>query len=136
MLSSIFLPISRAIIADDKKVELVYFIDPEVPIFIKGDPIRLRQILVNLIGNAIKFTEKGQIVLEVVPEEKQQEKIRIKFAVHDTGIGIPKNAQAKIFESFTQADSSVTRKFGGTGLGLAICMRLVKMMNGKSLPMR
>lgn len=120
-----------AIQSQDKKVELVYFIDPEVPIFIKGDPIRLRQILVNLIGNAIKFTEKGQIVLEVVPEEKQQEKIRIKFAVHDTGIGIPKKAQDKIFESFVQADSSVTRKFGGTGLGLAICMRLVKMMNGK-----
>ncbi len=120
-----------AIQSREKKVELVYFIDPEVPIFVKGDPIRLRQILVNLIGNAIKFTEKGQVVLEVFKEQKTDHKFRLKFAVHDTGIGIPKEVQNKIFETFVQADSSVTRKFGGTGLGLAICLRLVKMMNGK-----
>ncbi len=120
-----------AIKSTEKKIELVYFIDPDVPIFVKGDPIRLRQILINLIGNAIKFTEKGQVVLEVFNEGKQQEQIQLKFAVHDTGIGIPKEVQDKIFESFVQADSSITRKFGGTGLGLAICSRLVHMMNGK-----
>ena len=120
-----------AIQSHEKKVELVYFIDPEVPIFVKGDPIRLRQILVNLIGNAIKFTEKGQIVLEVFNESQANGKLKLKFAVHDTGVGIPQQVQDKIFESFVQADSSVTRKFGGTGLGLAICLRLVKMMNGK-----
>ncbi len=119
-----------AVQAQDKKVELVYFIDPEVPLFVNGDPIRLRQILVNLMGNAIKFTEQGQIVLEVLPEDQKNGKVCLKFAVHDTGIGIPQKVQDKIFESFVQADSSVTRKFGGTGLGLAICMRLVKMMNG------
>ncbi len=120
-----------AIKSNEKKIELAYFIDPDVPIFIKGDPIRLRQILINLLGNAIKFTEKGQVVLEVLKTDRSDDKIILKFGVHDTGIGIPREVQDKIFESFVQADTSITRKFGGTGLGLAICMRLVRMMNGK-----
>ncbi len=120
-----------AIQAREKKLELSYSIATEVPIFIKGDPTRLRQIIINLIGNALKFTEEGQIVLEVGMAERSADRLCLKFAVHDTGIGIPREKQEKIFESFVQADSSITRKYGGTGLGLAISARLVQMMQGK-----
>ncbi len=120
-----------AIKAREKGVELVYSIGPQVPIFLKGDPVRIRQILINLIGNANKFTEKGEIVLQVEVAAMEEKNVRLKFGVHDTGIGIPKDKQSKIFESFVQADSSTTRKYGGTGLGLAISSKLVKMMGGK-----
>ncbi len=120
-----------AIRASGKGVELVYSIGPDVPVYLKGDPVRIRQILINLIGNALKFTKQGDIVLQVELAEKQDHAVRLKFGVHDTGIGIPKDKQSKIFESFVQADSSTTRKYGGTGLGLAISSKLVKMMGGK-----
>jgi len=115
-----------ALRAHDKNLELACRILPDVPIHLKGDPTRLRQILVNLIGNSIKFTEKGEIVVEVKMAED-----RFLFTVRDTGIGIPKENINKIFDKFTQVDASTTRKYGGTGLGLAITKRLVRLMNGE-----
>ena len=120
-----------AIKATTSKVSLVYSIGPKVPISLKGDPVRIRQILTNLIGNALKFTKEGQIVLQVELVEKKDQTVRLKCSVHDTGIGIPPEKQKKIFESFVQADSSTTRKYGGTGLGLAISRDLVHMMGGE-----
>ncbi len=120
-----------AIRASEKKLELVYSIGPDVPIFLKGDPVRIRQILINLIGNALKFTQKGQIVLQIERLAREGGTIRLKCGVHDTGIGIPPEKQSKIFESFVQADSSTTRQYGGTGLGLAITTKLVRLMGGK-----
>ncbi len=111
-------------------LELIQSIGPYVPRFVKGDPGRLRQILINLIGNAMKFTRRGEIMLKVELEEKHDGKIQLLFSIRDTGIGIPPSKQAVIFDSFSQADGSTTRKFGGTGLGLAISNRLVKMMGG------
>ena len=96
-----------------------------------GDPTRLRQILVNLAGNSLKFTEKGEIAINVETLKREDDKILLHFTVKDTGIGIPKEKQAKIFESFSQVDSSTTRKYGGTGLGLSICKQLVELMGGK-----
>lgn len=115
--------------AAEKNLDLLYLLEPEVPAEIVGDVTRLRQILVNLVSNGIKFTSKGEVFIHVkaVPEESNY---RLTFDVYDTGIGIPKDKFAKIFESFSQVDSSTTRKFGGTGLGLAICQRLVGAMNG------
>jgi len=121
---------SLAVQAREKHLDFVYSIDPGIPIFLNGDPVRIRQVLVNLIGNALKFTEQGQIVLLVKPIKKENGEIQLKFEIHDTGIGIPSDKKDKIFESFVQADSSTTRKHGGTGLGLAISARLVKMMKG------
>jgi len=117
--------------AHEKGLELFCRISPEVPETVIGDPVRLKQVLVNLIGNAIKFTEKGHIVVEVKKLSDENKKVLIYFSVSDTGIGIPEDKIDKIFESFTQADSSTTRKYGGTGLGLSICKRLVEMMGGK-----
>lgn len=102
-----------------------------LPVYLKGDTLRLRQILVNLIGNGIKFTEKGAVTLKVVPEIREDGQTVLHFMVSDTGIGIPACKQKTIFSSFSQADSSTTRKFGGTGLGLTICKQLVEMMGGK-----
>ena len=96
-----------------------------------GDPARLRQALVNLVGNAIKFTEMGRIELEAAIDSESDHIIRIRFAVKDTGIGISKEAQRRIFESFVQADGSVTRKYGGTGLGLSISTELISRMGGE-----
>jgi PAS domain S-box-containing protein len=103
----------------------------EIPPLLIGDPARLRQVLINLLGNAIKFTERGEITLDVQEEKSQQDQINLHFRVRDTGIGIPREQQSLIFEAFTQADSSTTRKYGGTGLGLAITARLVELMGGK-----
>ncbi|OQX56273.1 MAG: hypothetical protein B5M53_02270 [Candidatus Cloacimonas sp. 4484_209] len=128
--------------AHKKGIELAAHIAPTVPVNLIGDPSRLRQIIVNLIGNAIKFTEKGEVVLDInvstdknEPENtnkiKKMNDIVLLFSVRDTGIGIPEEHQSKIFESFKQADSSTTRKYGGTGLGLSISRQLVELMDGK-----
>lgn len=113
-----------------KGLELVCDIRPEVPEALVGDPGRLRQIVVNLVGNAVKFTTQGEIVLRVWVEEQTKEQAMLHFSVSDTGIGIPADKLQKIFEPFTQADGSTTRKYGGTGLGLTISTRLVEMMGG------
>ncbi len=117
--------------AHRKGLELVCEIDPAIPGRLIGDPLRLKQVITNLLKNAVKFTEEGHILLKVektgVPEEGV---VEVQFSVADTGIGIPENMLSKIFESFTQTDSSTTRQFGGTGLGLAISRNLVEMMGG------
>jgi signal transduction histidine kinase/DNA-binding response OmpR family regulator len=117
--------------AHQKGLELACHVLPDVPDFLQGDPTRLRQIVLNLLGNAIKFTSEGEIVLVVEKGEDVDEAVVLRFAVTDTGIGIPQEKQATIFDAFTQADTSTTRKFGGTGLGLAICSRIVDMMGGR-----
>ena len=116
-----------------KAVQLNYTVDPAVPKFLKGDPTRLRQILVNLLSNAVKFTEKGEVSLSIKhdPSLDQEGKIGLWFGVRDTGIGIPADKIKLLFQPFNQADTSTTRRFGGTGLGLAICKNLVEMMGGK-----
>lgn len=116
---------------NDKDVEILFSIAPDVPVQLKGDPLRLQQVLLNLAGNAIKFTEKGEIVLSVKLKERQDDKIYIDFAVSDTGLGMNKEQLGRIFEAFTQADASTTRRFGGTGLGLAISRKLVNLMGGE-----
>ncbi|MBA4393679.1 MAG: hypothetical protein C0407_09020 [Desulfobacca sp.] len=116
--------------AKEKGLELTFLMEPEVPSRLLGDPGRLRQILVNLYGNAIKFTEAGEVSLWVGIEDEQDDKVTIHFKVADSGIGIPKERQENLFSPFFQADSSTTRKYGGTGLGLTISKHLVEMMGG------
>src|SRR4029450_11079790 len=94
-------------------------------------PVRLRQVATNLIGNAVKFTDKGEIALVLRLASETREPVRVRFEIRDTGIGIPEGARERIFEAFMQADSSTTRRYGGTGLGLAIARRLIAMMGGK-----
>jgi CheY-like chemotaxis protein/nitrogen-specific signal transduction histidine kinase/HPt (histidine-containing phosphotransfer) domain-containing protein len=115
----------------EKGLELVSHTEAAVPDNLIGDPSRLRQIIVNLISNAIKFTEKGEVVLRIQKEAQTEKEVTLHFSVSDTGIGVPMEKQQLIFESFAQADGSVTRKYGGTGLGLSISARLVEMMNGR-----
>jgi len=117
--------------AREKNLTLTYTIDETIRSQLTGDPSRLRQILLNLIGNAVKFTDKGEVSLEVTPTSETDEEISLRFSVRDTGIGLSEEGQKKLFQSFTQADASTTRKFGGTGLGLAICRRLVELMGGE-----
>jgi two-component system, sensor histidine kinase and response regulator len=114
-----------------KNLELVYFIDTALPAIIKGDPGRLRQVLVNLIDNAIKFTDQGDISLCVIPDSKNEDTVTIRFSVTDRGIGISEQDREKLFKSFSQVDASATRRYGGSGLGLAISQGLVTMMGGK-----
>jgi len=114
-----------------KDLEISCLINADVPHLLLGDSQRLRQILTNIIGNAIKFTEKGDVFLQVFKESESEKQTVLKFVVKDTGIGIPKEAQGYLFQAFTQADGSMTRKYGGTGLGLTITKQLVEMMNGK-----
>ncbi|CAE7267178.1 dhkJ, partial [Symbiodinium sp. CCMP2456] len=114
-----------------KRLELTYFVDPEIPAFVRSDITRLRQVLLNLLNNAVKFTDEGEIEIRADLEERKGERVKIHFTVRDTGIGISKEQQKKLFQAFSQADSSTTRKFGGTGLGLAISKKLVEMMGGK-----
>ncbi len=120
-----------AVKAQNKGLEFILFIEPEVPAPLKGDPGRLRQILVNLAGNAIKFTHEGEIEIHVSVDEEDDDDATLRFAVKDTGIGIEKDKVDMLFESFTQADASTTRRFGGTGLGLAISKRLAELMGGR-----
>ncbi|HTQ30054.1 MAG TPA: response regulator [Opitutaceae bacterium] len=117
--------------ADRKNVELVMEIDPAVPRYVRGDPVRLRQIMLNLVGNAVKFTPKGEVVVRVAPLNLAAAGVGLRFEVSDSGIGITPEVQAALFKPFVQADSSTTRKYGGTGLGLAICKRLVELMSGE-----
>jgi signal transduction histidine kinase/CheY-like chemotaxis protein len=114
-----------------KGVELIMDIDLVVPGGVRGDPVRLRQVVLNLIGNAIKFTPRGEVVLRVRLDRPGSGRSRLRFEVSDTGIGIPEHVQASLFQAFVQADPSTTRCFGGTGLGLAICKRLVELMGGE-----
>ena len=117
--------------AGEKELSLKFEYDDAVlPEFVKGDELRLRQVLVNLVGNGIKFTERGSVVVQVDSEKKDDQQIQLHFMVIDTGIGIPEDKQEVIFGSFSQVDSSVNRKYGGTGLGLAICKQLVSLMGG------
>lgn len=116
--------------AEEKKIGLKVEIENDTPLTLKGDPTRLRQIFLNLIGNAIKFTDAGFVTVTVRQYDKEAARPRLYFAVTDTGIGISDEAQKKLFTPYTQADSSVARNFGGTGLGLAICKRLVEAMGG------
>jgi two-component system sensor histidine kinase/response regulator len=118
-------------LAQQKGLELICDIGDEVPSIVRGDSTRLGQMILNLVGNAIKFTYEGQITVKVEAEQEQEKSSVLHFIVSDTGIGIPKDKQKLIFESFTQADASTTREFGGTGLGLTITSRLAAMMGGK-----
>lgn len=120
-----------SVLAKNKNLETVLVIHKDVPELILGDPVRLRQVLVNLINNAIKFTMKGKITTEIKVASRSGDEFMLLFSVTDEGIGIPKDKQDKIFDIFSQADDSTTRRFGGTGLGLAISKRLVEMMGGR-----
>jgi two-component system sensor histidine kinase/response regulator len=114
-----------------KGVELACHIDKDVPDYVLGDPLRLRQVILNLVGNAMKFTEHGEIVVRVQVEKQAGDELMLHFSIRDTGIGIPEDKQSAIFGSFTQADGAMNRKYGGTGLGLTISARLAAMMGGK-----
>ncbi|MBF0463233.1 MAG: response regulator, partial [Magnetococcales bacterium] len=116
--------------AEERGLELHFDIDPDLPTTLVGDPLRLGQILVNLGNNAVKFTDRGDIVVRVRQEEVEGERIKLYFSVQDSGIGMTPEQQGRLFSSFSQADSSTTRKFGGTGLGLAISKKLSEMMGG------
>ena len=115
-----------------KGVELIVHVRPETPERVLGDPQRIRQCLLNLLGNAIKFTQAGEVVLEVGAVGQQAGRAVVHFEVRDTGIGVPAETLEKLFQPFTQADTSTTRKFGGTGLGLSIVRKLVEIMGGQA----
>jgi signal transduction histidine kinase/EAL domain-containing protein (putative c-di-GMP-specific phosphodiesterase class I)/DNA-binding response OmpR family regulator/HPt (histidine-containing phosphotransfer) domain-containing protein len=123
-----------ALKAHEKNVEMLCYVEPDVPRRLKGDPTRLRQVIANLIGNAVKFTQRGEIVLSIGWDKEKQDRgmnAFLRFTVRDTGIGIPSDKIHSVFESFTQAHSSTNREYGGTGLGLSICRRLVELMSGQ-----
>jgi PAS domain S-box-containing protein len=114
-----------------KRIELVADIHPDLPGRVLGDPLRLRQVITNLAANALKFTERGEVLITVDSQAREGEQAELRFSVHDTGIGIHPRLVDSVFDAFTQADGSTTRKYGGTGLGLAICKRLVNLMGGR-----
>jgi two-component system, sensor histidine kinase and response regulator len=116
--------------AHKKGLELTYYLEPNVPLNVIGDPSRLRQVLLNLAGNAIKFTSHGEVGIRVSVEKVSESRVQLHVAVCDTGVGIPTNKQRRLFQPFEQADSSTTRRYGGTGLGLAISARIVQLMSG------
>ncbi len=117
--------------AHEKGLEFLAHVSPKIPEHLLGDPLRLGQILTNFVNNAVKFTERGEIRLNIDLLERTGEKVQLKFSVHDSGIGMTREQAAKLFQPFTQADMSTTRKHGGTGLGLTICRRLVELMGGR-----
>ncbi len=117
--------------AHEKGLEFLVHVAPGIPEHLLGDPLRLGQILTNCVNNAVKFTERGEIRLNIEQLERTGEKVQLKFSVRDTGIGMTREQSAKLFQPFTQADMSTTRKHGGTGLGLTICRRLVELMGGR-----
>src|SRR5262245_8515102 len=117
--------------AHDKGLEFLADVASAIPAQLRGDPLRLGQILTNLVNNAIKFTEQGEIQLRIGLLEQTGDKVQLKFSVRDTGIGMTPEQAAKLFQPFSQADMSTTRKYGGTGLGLTICRRLVQLMDGQ-----
>src|SRR5947207_12884857 len=120
-----------AVRARERHLELLAEVTPEVPRAVRGDPTRLRQVLMNLIGNAIKFTEQGEVVVSVTTALAADDVVQLRFAIRDTGIGIAPEHLGSVFREFTQADSTTTRRYGGTGLGLAISQRLVRLMGGE-----
>jgi signal transduction histidine kinase len=120
-----------AIRAQQKGLSLNWHVDPQAVDLVRGDPTRLRQVIVNLVGNSIKFTQKGSVTVFVLKEAQDPAQTTLRFTVQDTGIGIPPERQREIFSPFTQADNSMTRKFGGTGLGLTISRRLAEMLGGR-----
>jgi signal transduction histidine kinase/ActR/RegA family two-component response regulator len=124
----------------EKRLDVQLEMDPDIPDKVCADPVRLQQVIINLVGNAIKFTEQGSIRVKVDADSANAQGLPLMFAVHDTGVGVPLEKQQLIFEAFSQADGSTTRRFGGTGLGLSICSRLVAMMGGtiqvRSMPGR
>jgi len=119
-----------AVKAQEKSLELLCAADPETPRYLRGDSGRLRQVLTNLVGNALRFTEQGEVSVRVTPTQIGDDAVTLRFVVHDTGIGIPREKLPQIFDKFMQVDASTTRKYGGTGLGLAISQRLVELMGG------
>ena len=119
-----------AVRADAKGLELTYDVASDVPDVLEGDPGRLRQVILNIVGNAIKFTQQGEVVLQVDALPRADDDIHLRFTITDTGIGIPAEKHARIFEAFSQADGSSPRLYGGTGLGLTICTQLVARMGG------
>src|SRR5262249_35488144 len=122
-----------ALRADKKGLELAWRLQPDVPGVVVGDPARLRQVVINLVGNAIKFTNHGEVVLRVARtgEDSIQGSVNLQFTIVDTGIGIPEEKQELVFEAFEQADTSTTRRHGGTGLGLTISTKIVELMGGR-----
>ena len=117
--------------AQNKGLEIVYGFSPEVPQWVRGDPIRLRQILFNLVGNGVKFTDRGEVVVRISAEEITEESVVLSFEIMDTGVGIAPKVQDQILQPFEQGDGSITRKFGGTGLGLSIARQLIEIMGGE-----
>ncbi len=117
--------------ASAKGLEFGTLVHEGVPDVLRGDPVRLRQVMFNLVGNALKFTERGEVVVRVELQRQEEDVVVLRFEVADTGIGVPEETQARLFSPFTQADRSTTRRYGGTGLGLAICRRLVQLMGGE-----
>ena len=117
---------------EEKGLALHFRVDSATPRHLVGDPLRLGQVLLNLVSNAVKFTERGEVTVSVEPTERNGDQVRLRFTVKDTGIGIPPELQARLFTAFYQADGSTTRRYGGTGLGLAICRKLTSLMGGRS----
>ena len=117
--------------AHEKGLEFLAHVVPGLPEHLLGDPLRLGQILTNFVNNAVKFTEHGEVVVTVGVEERKSDRVTLEFGVKDTGIGMTPEQRSKLFQAFSQADTSTTRKFGGTGLGLSISKRLVEMMGGR-----
>src|SRR5260370_32684113 len=117
--------------AEEKNLEFLIAAPHDLPPNLIGDPLRLGQILINLVNNAVKFTDRGEIVVSVVLEERVSDGVKLKFSIRDSGIGMTPEQTARLFQPFSQADASTTRKYGGSGLGLSICKRLVEIMGGR-----
>ncbi|MDF5491031.1 ATP-binding protein, partial [Vibrio parahaemolyticus] len=121
----------QATSAHEKGLEITLKVDPKIPPGLVGDPLRIQQILTNLVGNSIKFTERGNIDVSVEMRSQSGDSVELQFMVRDTGIGISERQQAQLFQAFSQADASISRRYGGTGLGLVITQKLVSQMGGE-----